>query len=277
MAETLLVDAATVLAGASTTVEAFAPAVPNPQFRVACNQIHSVRFYVADADFSVITAAAIIPAYTVTAVASTTGTLGNVYTIDLGAYDYVAAVATNNSAFSSVVSIAAGYDLVAEAPSALFTVAEARLHDKAQLASATDFPNAVIITEEAKIRTLFLGACGRDFFPTVHTDEYQDGYGMSSIMLDWPLVMAVSAASIRSDTTWTPLTVAELAQLQPLDTGELYWDGGTWPSGRRNVKVTYTAGYATVPPLIHERLRRQSNSVAKQYHRLRQVCACIRP
>jgi hypothetical protein len=134
--------------------------------------------------------------------------------------------------------------------SPLFTVAEARAFDKQQLASSTDYTNAAIIAKEEEVRDFLARVCSVDFLPTTHTDEYQDGLGGSSLLLDWPLVTAVTAASIRSDTTWTDLTVTELGQLQVFDTGELYWDGGYWPVGRRNVKLTYTAGYTTVPDLI---------------------------
>jgi len=135
-------------------------------------------------------------------------------------------------------------------PTALFTTAEARAFDKAQLASATDFPDADIIAKEVEIRAFLTRVCSVDFIKTTHTDEYQDGYGGSSIAVDWPLVTAVTAASLRSDTTWTPLTATEIGQLQVYDTGEVYWEGGYWPAGRRNVKLTYTAGYAATPDLI---------------------------
>ena len=138
----------------------------------------------------------------------------------------------------------------AAASDVLFTVAEARAFSDAKLASETDYPNAAILAKEEEIRAFLTKVCSVDFLPTTHTDEYQDGLGGSSLLLDWPLVSAVTAASTRSGTTWTALTVGELAELQVFDTGELYWDGGYWPSGRRNVKVTYTAAYSAVPDAI---------------------------
>ena len=134
----------------------------------------------------------------------------------------------------------------------LFTVAEARAFDKGQLALTTDYTDAEIVAKEAEIRALLSNrnVCGVDFLPTTHADEYQDGYGNSSIMLDWPLPTSITAAAIRSGTTWTPLTADELAMLQLDDTGEVYWDCGYWPHGRRNVKVTYVAGYPVVPDEI---------------------------
>jgi hypothetical protein len=132
----------------------------------------------------------------------------------------------------------------------LFTVAEARAFDKRQLEDSESYSDAAIIAKEAEIRAFLTQACGVDFVSTVHTDEYQDGLGSGTLLLDWPLVSSVSAASTRSGTTWTALTSDELTMLQVFDTGEIWWDGGYWPHGRRNVKLTYAAGYATVPAEI---------------------------
>jgi hypothetical protein len=141
-------------------------------------------------------------------------------------------------------------DLFQDASVALFTIAEARAFDKAQLASATDYPDATISEKETEIAEFFGKVCGVNFCPTTYTDEYHDGDGTASLLLDWPLVTAITAASMRDDTTWTALTATELAQLQVFKTGEVYWDGGYWHVGRRNIKVTYTAGHAVAPELI---------------------------
>lgn len=134
--------------------------------------------------------------------------------------------------------------------SALFTVAEARTFDKGQLAESFDYPDATVAAKEAEIREWLTRACGVDFVTTTHTDEYHDGDGTADLMLDWPLVDSITAASVRSGTTWTALTSDELALLQVSDTGLLYRDGSSWPKGRRNVRVTYVAGHSSVPALI---------------------------
>jgi len=139
-----------------------------------------------------------------------------------------------------------------EYSSGLFTVAEARAKDKAQLGSSSDYPDAVIVAKEAAIRELFTRECAVDFIPTTHTDEYHGGDNNPYLLLDWPLVTAISAAATRVDTTWTALTATELAQLQVSDSGLIYWEGGYWPAGVRNVRVTYTAGHTAVPDLIKE-------------------------
>jgi len=131
----------------------------------------------------------------------------------------------------------------------LFTVAEAREFNGGTL-NKGEYTDAAILAKEAEIREVFVRVCGVDFSPTLHTDEYHDTDGSCSIMLDWPKVISVSAASQRSSTTWTALTSDELDQLHISDSGLLTWEYGYWYAGRRTVKVSYTAGHSAVPELI---------------------------
>jgi hypothetical protein len=133
--------------------------------------------------------------------------------------------------------------------SGLFTVAEARAFDKGQLDDET-YTAAAISAKEAEVREFLSRVCGVDFITTTHTDEYHDGDWSHTLMLDWPLVSAVSAVSYREDATWTAFTADELADLQVSDSGLLYREDAVWPNGVRNLKVTYTAGHATVPSEI---------------------------
>lgn len=107
MAETTLVSAATVTAADSCSVVAYLAAADDVDFRVSCTQTHTVKFYAADATFSAITSAALLPDYTRTGVAATTGTTGNIYTVDRGAKSYLACVVTNNGSSSATVTVAA--------------------------------------------------------------------------------------------------------------------------------------------------------------------------
>jgi len=251
MAETVLVNAAAVNAAASSAVVAYPIAVPpEVDFRVQCNVLHSVRFYVANADFATVAAGAILAAYTETAAPSTSGTGGNVYRVDAGSYDYIACVVTNDGAVPSSVTVAVGYDLVAEAPTTLFTVAEARAFHIAELSDTSEYLDADIVAKEAEIRSLFTAACKVDFVPTQHTDELHDGNWRHSLLLDWPMPTTVVSASLRSGTVWTDLTADELGAIQVLPTGEIVWLAGHWPRSRANARVTYVAGYPAVPPLI---------------------------
>ena len=137
-------------------------------------------------------------------------------------------------------------------PTALFTEAEARAFDKGQLADEIAYPTADITAKEAEIREWLTKVCGVDLIPTTHADELQSGDGTATLLLNWPRVQSVTAASTRSGTTWTALTAAELALVvvDPDGTGMLYRDGAYWPAGVGNVKVTYKAGYTAVPALI---------------------------
>jgi hypothetical protein len=250
MSETVLVNAATVAAGDPCDVEAYLLVVPpEVDFRIVCDKAYTVNFYVANADFSDVDDAAELSG-TEDSHAATTGI---VYRIDAGSYDYVAAVVTNeDGADDATVTVAVGFDLVAEAATALFTVAEARAFDDAQLATVADFPSATIIAKEAEIREWFGRIFGVDFITTAHTDEYHDGDGDSVLLLDWPRVQSVTAASYRvpGATTWTALTATELGLCQFDRLGRLVWECGCWPDGMRTAKVSYTAGHATVPARI---------------------------
>lgn len=134
----------------------------------------------------------------------------------------------------------------------LFTVAEARAFDKAQLASSTTYPAATIIAKEAEIREWFCRIFGVDFVSTTHTDEYRSGDGSDELTLAWPRITSVTAASTRSDSTWTDLTADQIEDLHvdPDGTDTVYWEGGVWPRGKRNVKATYIAGHTSVPARI---------------------------
>jgi hypothetical protein len=134
----------------------------------------------------------------------------------------------------------------------LFTVAEARAFDKGQLADADKYSDAAIAAEEEVIREFLTDVCGVDFFPTTHTDEYHDGDGSCRLLLKWPMPTSITSASTRSGTTWTPLTAAQLAQLQVHDTGMVTWEWSYWPWLPRSVKLTYVAGHDAVPALIKD-------------------------
>lgn len=88
---------------------------------------------------------------------------------------------------------------------------------------------------------------GRQIESATVTAEIHDGNGQDDflLLLEWP-VTAVSAVSISG----TALTVADY-EIDGAKGLLFYKPGGTgfaaWPEGRRNLSVTYTAGYASVP------------------------------
>lgn len=88
---------------------------------------------------------------------------------------------------------------------------------------------------------------GRQIESAAVTAEIHDGNGLDDflILAEWP-VTAVSAVSISG----TALTASDY-EIDGSDGILFYKPGGTgfaaWPEGRRNISVTYTAGYASVP------------------------------
>jgi len=135
---------------------------------------------------------------------------------------------------------------------ALFTAAEARAFDRGQLADSSLYPDADITAKAAEIKQWLERACGVEFETATHTNELHSGDGTAFLTLCWPLAATVTGGSIRSGTSWTALTAAELANIHidPDHTDRLYREGAVWPAGLNNIEVTYTAGHATVPYLI---------------------------
>ncbi|MCK9629943.1 MAG: IPT/TIG domain-containing protein [Bacteroidales bacterium] len=137
--------------------------------------------------------------------------------------------------------------------SVLFSVAEARAFDKLQLASATTYPAAAIAAKESEIRAAFEKICGVAFVPTTVTTEAYDGDGSASLILRNHRVTAVTAISIDG----TALTAGELSTTDysgglAIDalTGVVTRRSGIFASGRQNVLVSYTHGWASVPAMI---------------------------
>lgn len=137
---------------------------------------------------------------------------------------------------------------------ALFSIAEARAFDKAQLASITDYPDAAVTAKEVEIREWLDRACGVNFIRTTHTAEVHDGDGSNYLELDWPLIATVSNIVVDG----VAFTAGELSTSDyssglaidpklPIITRR----GGTFTSGWSNVTVTYVSGYEYVPDLIH--------------------------
>ncbi len=82
------------------------------------------------------------------------------------------------------------------------------------------------------------------------TNVWQDGDGSASLLLPVFPVTSVTAVSVYTDKTDTAPEVLVLDTDYVVDSGPGMVhriDGGTFTRGRQNVKLTYAAGYATVP------------------------------
>lgn len=134
---------------------------------------------------------------------------------------------------------------------ALFSVAEARAYDRAQLANVTDYPTVDIEAKELEIRQWLAEACGVDFVPTSHTETH-DGDASDYLMLGWPKVTSIDSLTIDGTAIgsgYLSLTDYSIG-MAVSEAGLLTWRGGTFTAGWGNVLITYTAGYAAVPYLI---------------------------
>lgn len=106
--------------------------------------------------------------------------------------------------------------------------------------------------------------CGRDFGSTVQT-EYYNGTGNSRQMLRKTPVTAVSDVVVNGQ-TWIaaewPQSGFAFDELGLIATGA--FNDNFFPRGTRNVKVTYTAGYAAVPADLSQAV---NEMVADKYAR----------
>ena len=98
-------------------------------------------------------------------------------------------------------------------------------------------------------------ACRRKFKSQAYTAEIYDGNGDTWMYLRNAPVTAVSTIHTRAAATWTAETDVS-TYLDYGDTDEqgfIFWmDGREFPEGTRNIKITYTAGYATAPDSLPE-------------------------
>jgi hypothetical protein len=88
--------------------------------------------------------------------------------------------------------------------------------------------------------------CSRKIKQTSYT-EYYDGRNSNKILLNnYP---ASKPSAVYSDSVWTfdSTSLLDSDDYDIVDNIELVLRDGYFPIGRRNIKVTYQAGYATVP------------------------------
>lgn len=163
---------------------------------------------------------------------------------------------------ATAVTITSQYEVVGDH---LFTIAEARAFDRAQLASEATYTAAAITAARQRITDWFESILGVSAFPR-YRKVILDGDGGDTIMVPDGRVTAIRAAAIRASggTTWTALTVAELADLfiDP-DTGQVIRESlGLWTAGRRNIRIAYEHGHEQVPePLKYAALKVLTNQI----------------
>lgn len=130
----------------------------------------------------------------------------------------------------------------------LFSIAEARAfryQGQAQLASVTDYPDALIAATAVRIGADFAQICGVAFEPTEAEVEL-DGPGCDLLLLPDPRVSSVDAIARWDGTAWAPVTSAYRLTLG----GLLLTGAASWTRGAASIRVTYTHGYDEPPPQV---------------------------
>ena len=115
--------------------------------------------------------------------------------------------------------------------------------------------------------------CGRDFTSTTYT-EYYDGGGFSKLVLDHRPIVSVASVYDDRDRAWAVSSlIAATDYLTRDNAGIVEWlsSSSAFPStsayfadGQLNVKITYTAGYASIPDAV---VQASIMLVAVLYHR----------
>ena len=123
-------------------------------------------------------------------------------------------------------------------------------------------PNAGITTDDAALIQLgadvtaaMISSLGRAILTASYTD-YLDGKGTDTVMTKRYPITAV--ASVLMDDAAVSIAGNSQAWGYQFDDHALIMMNDVWTKGRRNVKVTYTAGYAAVPADLIQACTRQA-------------------
>lgn len=94
--------------------------------------------------------------------------------------------------------------------------------------------------------------CGRQFAQAERT-EYHDGLGASSLVLRCRPISAITQIYDDPSQMFSESSGVDASRyvFYP-EEGIVELTGGSFADGRRNVKIIYTAGFATVPPAVEQ-------------------------
>jgi hypothetical protein len=134
----------------------------------------------------------------------------------------------------------------------LFSVAEARVFGRKELADQVNYPDADILNAEAEIREAFAEVCGVPFVPATDIASFS-GSGGRTMLLPHMNVQAITAGVIYD----ADMVASETFDADDLADLAIYGDGrltrrtkGSWPRGDRNIKLTIVHGYPVCPQEI---------------------------
>jgi hypothetical protein len=103
--------------------------------------------------------------------------------------------------------------------------------------------------------------CNRKLKARDFTDELYSGKNSRVLMLrNYPVNSITAIVTLDSEDAETAVVVTR----KNVDAGILYYPSGVWPEGDVNIKVTYNAGYSTIP----ENLALACNLLVEFYYKL---------
>lgn len=106
------------------------------------------------------------------------------------------------------------------------------------------FPDARLVAAHDWIAAIIRRECETSFIVETITDERVSGTGCAGLRLNDPYVREVTAVTVDG----VAFTVDQMAAVV-IDNGYVYQAlDAYWTHGRRNVVVSYTAGYSETPP-----------------------------
>lgn len=123
-----------------------------------------------------------------------------------------------------------------------FTLEEARaLPD---ISDESKYPDDRVTAAGEYVQAIIEGACQTSFVAR-EVVESLDGDGTTSLRLSTPYVLSVTSVTISGATSTDEFTATH-GVLERTTTGS--YSPLSWTRGRRNVTVTYDAGYSATPP-----------------------------
>lgn len=122
----------------------------------------------------------------------------------------------------------------------------------AKVKSQLDIPSSDV-SQDTRLNTFIAAAsqaiesyCERKFESTSYT-EYHHGRRMNFIMpREFPII-SVTSIHIDNDRVYSANTLIDASDYSVADRGRTIYYNGKFPQGFNNIKLVYTAGYATVP------------------------------
>lgn len=96
------------------------------------------------------------------------------------------------------------------------------------------------------ISTFFESYCDRSFYSTTYT-EYMNGSGVKYLIPDNFPIISVTSIYNDSDWVWPETDLVDSTDYRITNDKMTILKDGTWSLGDENIKLTYVAGYTTIP------------------------------